>query len=603
MQDENRIHTDVVMKMIWRRLLEDLSRDLGPERADFEEAKGYLALNDIPKFRDCIGKIRLPFWSTASHFKAVYQLKGFTDRYIFASDKLSPEELRSVTWVKYLETQRRIQLPIDWDPLFFSGLLEEWRGIASAILGPYDPDEHLQYCRFAKNACVGHPASRKRLDHKVKGPITGSCFHLQFLRRALDEDPHLTAALAGARWKQSTYLQLQLVPKSYKSLRAIMPDTLAGSFYSAGLGRVIQNRLAAHGLDIDRLQERHRRLARLASADLVGGRRRLATLDLSSASDSITVDLLYRILPKKWYDIVTAGRIARYQFNGTEYDLQSACTMGLGHTFPLETLVFYVLVRGIMNRYAPGKHGLVSVYGDDIILPTWAVKPVVSVFKRLHLLVNDDKSFWGLCDFRESCGGDFFRGISVRPARPEQQGCRLGRRKFVAFLYKVANVLILRWGADNIYRTLQTICQIISLVDGFVLSVPPDFPDESGLKVEPGSYGTEVPTTVNWGTPVVRFWRATPHVSPPLSEEAFLWEWLRENATRSFQEPTWRPLNGYRRIGDITRLDGQPKVALRKRRRGRRVQLVAYVVDPGEPSWATTPHTTIVPHGFTGGIR
>jgi len=579
--DKNGYHTDVAMKYIWRRLLEDLTPFLGLERPAFEDASKKLLLDDIKGFREAVGAIRLPYWSTAKHFKAVYQLKSFTERYIFAKDEFTAEELSSRTWVKYLSTQERISTPINWDPLFFAGLLEEWRAIASAILGQYDEDEHLRNCRFAKKACVGHPYARRRLDFKVKGPITGSSDHLLFLDRARGEDPHLAAALAGAVSRVTTHLKLQLVPKSYKILRAIMPDTLAGSFYSYGLGRCIQSRLKNIGLDIDHLQERHRGLARFASSDWRSADRRLATLDLSSASDSITVDLLEKVLPRKWYEKVMFGRVSKFVFNDVSHDLNSACTMGLGHTFPLETLLFYVLVRGIMNVYAPGRRGLVSVYGDDIILPTWAVKPVIAVFRRLHLQVNDEKSFWGLCDFRESCGGDYFRGELVRPARPEQRGCRLGKRPFVAFLYKVANVLLSKgWDSGSLYYTLSAISRMISVLDGFVLSVPPDFPDESGLKVEPGTLATEEPRSINWGSHVVRYWSSAPHQSPVTSYEAWLWEWLRVTQDR----------------GEGDKPSSRSMFSVRKRRRGRQICWVSYLADPGKGiSWPDKPHTAVVP--------
>lgn len=577
---ENGFRTDVVMARIWRRMLEDLTPFLGPERADFKVASDKLLLGDIRGFRLALDQIRLPLWSSAKHFKAVYQLKNFTRRYIFVDDVFSADEMSWATWVKYQSTQQRISTPINWDPLFFCGLLEEWRHLCQEILGQYDEEEHLRNCRFAKNACVGHPAKRRRLDYKVKGPITGSLAHLEFLRRAMDEDPHLSAALKGARWRETTHLELQLVPKSYKSLRAIMPDTLAGSFYSYGLGKVIQSRLKDVGLDIEHLQFRHRRLAEFASRDYRGAKRRLATLDLSSASDSITVDLLRRILPQKWYEKVMQGRISKFRYNGEIYDLQSACTMGLGHTFPLETLVFYVLVKGIMNVYAPGRSGLVSVYGDDIILPTWAVRPVVDVFKRLHLLVNDEKSFWGLCDFRESCGGDFFRGASVRPANPEFTGGRVSRRALVSLLYTTANAILLRWDDMTMSGTIAAIAHMIHALDGFVLSVPPDFPDESGLKVTPGTFQTCELESTNFGSRVVRYWRCSPAVSSVSSEDAFLWDWLRNNREREANAP----------------LSERSVVTVRKRRRGRKLCYQAYAVDPGKATQvAEAPHRVIVP--------
>lgn len=598
--DEKRFSTDVVMRIVWLRLLEDL-RHLLPHSGDFAEAKELLLRNDIPGFREALSRVRLPYWAPPNVFKAVSQLKEFHSRYIFAEDVLNDDGLVDATWLKYHTVQTTIATPFDPSRFYRTGLVRRWRSLAREILGEYSQDEHLRKCEFAKKACVGHPHSRKRLDHKVMGPLTGSWQHLKFMRLAQGVDPHLARMLKHAKPCHTTRLKLTFVPKSYKIHRIIMPNTLAGSFYSKGLGEVISDRLENIGLDISRLQVRHQRLAREASRTKYGKLDyRLATLDLSSASDSISSQLLMLILPKEWYRLCQFGRIPYYTFKGSTYLQMSACTMGLGHTFALETLVFYILIKGVADLVRPGSNPLISVYGDDIIIPEWLVNPVTKVLMELKFTVNVDKSFHGLCDFRESCGGDFYRGIPVRPCRPELTSSRFYKRRFVAYLYSVANGLLLRWPSEWINGALSFLARSIYALDGFVLSVPPSFPDESGLKVAPGSMWTDEVETINFGSYVVRYWRVPPKVSPLETEAHLLWDRFRKEGRFLLEEPKRFSLEDELLSMQIRRLlsssDSSP-LMVRWRRRGTKRKLVAFSVDPGKEDWRQgfIPRRTVSP--------
>jgi len=582
-----RFSTDVVMKSTWLHILEDL-KNLSPLAGGFSECKKLLLADDISGFRDALASVSLPFWSDPLDFKVVYQLKSFLDRYLFVRDKFSPDELAEASWLKYQSVQARLSTPIDVPKLYRAGLVRKWRLLCKEILGQYDEEEHWQNCQFARNATVGHTRRRSRLDHKLKGPITGSYEHLAFLRRCCEEDPLLSHTLTGVRFKAVRTLKLTFVPKSFKALRAIMPDTLAGSFYSKGLGEMIATRLRRRGLDIDRLQDQHRKLAQRASAYRGRELRRLATLDLSSASDSISMQLLRLILPVEWYNKIRFGRVPYYTYSGAEYRLQSACTMGLGHTFPLETLLFYVLVRGIAETVRPHCDLTLSCYGDDLILPTWLVKPVVAVFKELKLMVNEEKSFWGLCDFRESCGGDYFRGLDVRPSRPEETGRKMARREFVAFCYALANSLLQRWKIGSLERTITFLARVILALDGFVLAVPSSFPDQSGLKVDPGILWTEQPETVNFGSLRIKYWRSSVPLSRVTWEDPFAWAALQASygslPARTFLD--WCRDQEDRSPGSLV---------LRKRKRGGRWQYIGtFAPDPGrEESWPENPSSTV----------
>lgn len=538
-------NTDKAMLVTWLLLCDDLGT---PECQPIRAA---LARGDIRLARELAGSLKT-LGTSVSTFKRHAQIAAWCKRYRFANDLFTDEELGSMSWNKYSDTQVRLGTPFRVDRLYHSGLVRTWRRLAREALGEYTESEHFERCAFARNACVGHPASRKGLDQKLKGPITGSLEHIRFLQRYAETDPTLAYILTRCESSPAPSLRLTFVPKSYKALRAIMPDTLAGSFYSSGLGEMFKSRLKRLGLNIDTLQRRHRALARRASrmSWLRCGRTsayRLSTIDLSSASDSITPQLLRLILPRKWYSAVMHGRVPYYQYREGTYRNMSACTMGLGHTFALETFVFYVLTKGIAEWYGPAAARSVSVYGDDIIATTETVcgkgKPsLISIFQAVHLQINPDKSYWGYCDFRESCGGDFYRGHAVRPSSPEGEASDLPKNTYVTFLYKLANSLLRNWSPPVVETTLAWIVSEIYMIDGIVLAVPPSFPDTSGLKVDPGEWMTDELETVNFGSKVVQHYQITKPGRRCSYELAYLWDSMR---VKSLQQPRRWSLTDY----------------------------------------------------------
>lgn len=153
-----------------------------------------------------------------------------------------------------------------------------------------------------------------------------------------------------------------------------------------------------------------------------------ATLDLSEASDRVLNVLVERMLAP-WPDLsgaVQACRSTRARMpDGKIIPLVKFASMGSALTFPIEAIVFTTLVSlGIVghSRVNPSSASFkdamegVHVYGDDMIVPIDSVPSVIRILETFGLKVNRTKSFW-TGKFRESCGGDFFDGVSVKPIR------------------------------------------------------------------------------------------------------------------------------------------------------------------------------------------
>lgn len=87
--------------------------------------------------------------------------------------------------------------------------------------------------------------------------------------------------------------------------------------------------------------------------------------------------------------------------------------MGNGYTFELESAIFYCVALATCEFLGLPTED-VSVYGDDIIVPTQAAYQLKEILNELGFTLNQEKSFTS-GPFRESCGADFFYGVNVRP--------------------------------------------------------------------------------------------------------------------------------------------------------------------------------------------
>jgi hypothetical protein len=199
--------------------------------------------------------------------------------------------------------------------------------------------------------------------------------------------------------------RLSFVPKTAVIDRAICVEPRWNVFLQLGIGGAITQRLADYGLDLHD-QTRNRELARLAH---VFG---LATIDLSSASDTVSKLLIEFLLPEDWADYVFKSRSPQTLYKGKWYQLEKVSSMGNGFTFPLESLVFLGLCEAACSFY--GEPPCIGVYGDDLIVPQTVAPQLIELLSYAGFSVNPTKSFIS-GDFFESCGHDYYKGVNVRP--------------------------------------------------------------------------------------------------------------------------------------------------------------------------------------------
>jgi len=138
-------------------------------------------------------------------------------------------------------------------------------------------------------------------------------------------------------------------------------------------------------------------------------------LDLKSASNCKAVKLVQSLVSVEWFDLLSKARVGTTVLpDGSVVQLQMFAGMGNGFTFPLESIIFYALARASADVVLGEGNGIVSVYGDDIIVETAVVPLLTEVLAAAGFWINLQKSFID-GPFRESCGADYFEGIDVRP--------------------------------------------------------------------------------------------------------------------------------------------------------------------------------------------
>lgn len=202
------------------------------------------------------------------------------------------------------------------------------------------------------------------------------------------------------------------VPKDATKDRGICVEPSINGFYQLAVGRSLRKALKGVGIDLESAQTLHRDVARRASMDMS-----YSTIDLSNASDTVSYNLVKLLLPDCWFELLDSLRSPFTVINGENgvrrtVKLQKFSSMGNGFTFELETLIFWGLFEACRRIFKVKER--IHVFGDDILLPTSLNRLSTPVLKFFGFSENPRKTFkQGY--FRESCGGDFFKGVNVRP--------------------------------------------------------------------------------------------------------------------------------------------------------------------------------------------
>lgn len=229
-------------------------------------------------------------------------------------------------------------------------------------------------------------------------PVVGTKAETEFWSRVLN-------IVSGNR--------ITTVPKDVQKDRPIAVEPGLNMMLQLGVDGFVRKRLKRWGVDLDS-QIKNQELAQLGSID--GSGLSPCTIDLSSASDTISLRAVKLLVPEPWFDYLCQIRSPK----GVLPDKQvlrysKISSMGNGATFAIESLIFASLCYGVSKAYGDGwQRELTAIYGDDIIVPRYLVHDVLYYLRMWGFSINREKTFVE-GPIKESCGADWFRGRLVRP--------------------------------------------------------------------------------------------------------------------------------------------------------------------------------------------
>ncbi len=380
--------------------------------------------------------------------------------------------------------------------------LKRARALVHWVLRDIAWSELVEYASHSGGVTKGVKFSDTSWEAKFTYPMSTTRVVANLYNQYLRENKQFAFAvedlnrrqIVSERFDYTRSSRATTVPKSSDKRRMIAIEPTLNMFFQQALMTVMYQRLKDVDLDVESLPFRHKQLAWQGS---VSGK--LATIDFSSASDCVSIELLRYLLPPRWFRYVTMFRCPSMEILGSTVKLEMVSTMGNAGTFPLETLVFWALgVATVMQRTRtnpnsllslPEERDLVSVFGDDCILPTVDAEAFMANAEAVGFVVNKEKSFYDdMPGFRESCGGDYLRGSNVRPVCIKAPtSTRVSALE--PWLYTILNSLqtkyISYFGELRYVYDQQAFEYIFALFRKYKLKVklvPPDFPEDSGFQ-------------------------------------------------------------------------------------------------------------------------
>lgn len=379
--------------------------------------------------------------------------------------------------------------------------LDRARCLVSWVLGPFIFEEFASETRFSNGSSLGVPYSEVSVTRKLTAPVSCTTRTMDLFQKYLKWDSTLSSAIGqvGAGYFEVVPTsRATTVPKDSSKDRMIAVEPTLCTFFQQGLMKMLYSRLEKVGLDVGTLQHEHRIKAMEASVTCLQ-----ATIDFSNASDMVSMELVKWIFPHDWFNALCFVRTDRMSVSDIEVDLPMIGTMGNATTFPVETLVFWSL--GVASAMVRSEYlgtmdsnplrmlsqvwerNCVSVFGDDVILPSAIASSYIELCEWLGLVVNKGKSYFGLEGFRESCGGDYFHMRNVRPlylrGPASDRVSSLG--PWLSIIYNELRDKYIQYFGDLKWcyqrEALKELCSIAREYHLLIPVVPSSFPSDAGF--------------------------------------------------------------------------------------------------------------------------
>lgn len=289
------------------------------------------------------------------------------------------------------------------------------------LLGDFSWDDAHASFGFSGGASTRLPRRNGHPSYKFSGKpeVTRNCsllaicaiWHSEVWRAEMQDrhglDPvNWVSVVEGSRFAT--------VSKTALTDRPICIEPDMNMYIQRGIGALIRSKLKKVRIDLND-QTRNQELAKIGSR--TGS---LVTIDLASASDSVSLELVRWLMPSDWFAALAACRSEVVIFeDGTKHTLEKISSMGNGYTFELESLIFWALASSVVETLGVADKRI-GVYGDDIVVHHEAADRLIKLLQYAGFSTNADKTFVS-GPFRESCGKHYFYGADVTPFYVKEQ--------------------------------------------------------------------------------------------------------------------------------------------------------------------------------------
>jgi hypothetical protein len=312
----------------------------------------------------------------------------------------------------------------------------------SSILGSFVPEEFIDSCMWGPGSTLDIRADRAtaatKFDANVE--VTPACYN--FVKNWIPAAYPLW--FEGFKFRFAKANKVITVPKTSKIDRVIAVEPSLNLWFQKGVGTMIRKRLKRNGIDLND-QGHNQRLSRIASKF-----NKLATVDFSSASDTISSNLVLQLLPGDWLNVICALRSPHGNIRDSlNYEYEKFSSMGNGFTFELESLIFLTIAMSCCGEDADQ----CSIYGDDLIIPSVHYHKCVEVFEFCGFKINPSKSYADTY-YCESCGKHWWNGVDITPIYQKEEV------QDEASCYKAHNALrryshrLLGYGCDSRFSSV-----------------------------------------------------------------------------------------------------------------------------------------------------
>lgn len=309
---------------------------------------------------------------------------------------------------------------------------------AVTVLGAFRADWLLEGARFGPGATTRLGGETVNVSQKLSGTPHVSSSAYSLAESVLKVTPQWESRL-GLDISEDAYVpsgdyselrqgpkllireldKLTTVPKNAVTDRTIGIAPCMNIYLQLGVGYHMRKRMYPWGINLNDQTINQRRAL---EGSITG---RIATLDIKSASNSVTRGLVWHLLGNHsldaryfdptWYKVMDRLRTQGCCIDGKVHEYELFSAMGNGFTFELESLIFWSLACATCSILTLPED--VTVYGDDITIPVEAVPLFTEVLAFVGFRLNSDKSFSSTEGplFRESCGRHYLDGKDVTP--------------------------------------------------------------------------------------------------------------------------------------------------------------------------------------------